>query len=278
MRIRIDLLSTPLAVAAMLLTSPLAGCKKPEYPKCKKDKHCKVDEGEKCVDGLCQNCTTDEDCKGKGPQGQDFKCHEFRCTDPTQISPAGGTGGLGAPCTQTIDCAGGLVCKAGKCDKCTDDVECQPGTCDEATGTCTVAGGGQCTTDDQCPMDQICDNGTCVASGYTAGANPCSLDAVYFEFDSPQLKPDAQQALQAAADCIKQQSRNVILEAHADQRGTEEYNIMLTDRRGQSVKQFLENLGVSGSKMQVMAKGDLEATGTDDASMAKDRRVQFVWP
>ena len=68
------------------------------------------------------------------------------------------------------------------------------------------------------------------------------------------------------------------LEAHADQRGTEEYNIMLTDKRGNTVKKFLEDLGVTGDNMQVVSKGDLEATGTDEASMQKDRRVEFVWP
>jgi peptidoglycan-associated lipoprotein len=129
-------------------------------------------------------------------------------------------------------------------------------------------------------MDEICDNGSCVFSGVTPGAgpNPCSLDAVFFEFDSPDLKPEAQQQLQGAAECIKQQNRQVFLEAHADQRGTEEYNIMLTERRGATVKKFLGDLGVAADKLQVVSKGSLEATGSDEASMAKDRRVQFIWP
>jgi hypothetical protein len=268
-----------------LLFAPLlagTGCKPPPYPQCKKDKHCKVDLGEKCVDGKCQNCTTDEDCKAKGPAGEDWTCHEFLCTDPNAIpAGAGGPGTLGSPCTQTIDCSGGLVCKAGKCAQCTDDIECNGGTCDLATGTCSTAGagGGACTTDDECAMDEICVNNVCTFSGIEPGGeNPCGLDAIYFGFDSPKIEEEAAEQLRGVAECIKTQGKLVYLEAHADPRGTEEYNIMLTDKRGQTVKKFLEDLGVEQSNMQVISKGDLEAAGTDEGSWSKDRRVEFVWP
>jgi peptidoglycan-associated lipoprotein len=261
---------------------PLSGCKKPNYPECKKDKHCKVDLGEKCVDGKCQNCATDDDCVGKGPNGENWVCFDLRCMDPSEVPEgAGGPGSLGSPCTQTIDCAGGLVCTGGKCSNCTDDVQCSPGTCDISTGLCTTGGatGGQCTTDDECAMDEICDNGTCVFSGIgPGGENPCGLDAVFFDFDSPKIKADAAEQLRGVADCLKNAGKNVILEAHADPRGTEEYNIMLTDRRGQSVKQFLVDLGVPGEAMNVVSKGDLEASGTDESGWSQDRRVEFIFP
>ena len=110
------------------------------------------------------------------------------------------------------------------------------------------------------------------------GTNPCQVESVYFDFDSPQLKPEVQEQLKSLAECMKQQGGKLtILEAHADARGTEEYNIMLTDRRGQAVKEFLQQLGVDPNMMQVISKGDLEATGTDDGSMTKDRRVDFKW-
>lgn len=268
-------------VPLTLLALPLwmtTGCKAPPYPQCKKDKHCKVDLGEKCVDGKCQNCTTDEDCKAKGPGGTDWVCHEFLCTDPATITDGAG-GGLGSPCTQTIDCSSGFVCRDGVCSQCTDDVECEGGTCDLATGTCsTSAGGGTCSTDDDCQMDEICDNGTCVFSDITPGNDPCGLKAVYFGFDSPKIEEDAAEKLRGVAECIKGQNTMVYLEAHADPRGTEEYNIMLTDKRGQSVKKFLGDLGVTSDLMQVISKGSLEASGTDEASWQEDRRVEFVWP
>jgi peptidoglycan-associated lipoprotein len=269
-----------LALLLFALVLPLAGCK-PDYPECKRDKHCKVDLGEKCVDGKCQNCVTNEDCLGKGPGGVDWVCHDLRCMDPSEVPEgAGGAGGLGSPCTQTIDCSGGLVCVAGACSNCNDDLQCSPGTCDISTGLCSMpVAGGQCTTDDQCAMDEICDMGMCVFSGIMPGGeNPCGLDAVYFGFDSPQISTEAADQLRGVAECLKQHGGQVFLEAHADPRGTEEYNIMLTDRRGQSVKRFLQDLGVEGEKMQVISKGDLEARGTDESGWSKDRRVEFIFP
>jgi peptidoglycan-associated lipoprotein len=266
------------AVGALIV---VVGCK-PDYPTCKKDKHCHVEAGEKCVEGLCQNCTTAEDCVGKGPGGENWVCHEFRCMDPAQVPGAGtGAGTQGSPCAASTDCGGGLVCKAGICDACVADAECGTGTCDLDVGRCSdgAAGGGSCSTDDDCAMDEICDAGACVFSGgYGDGTVLCDLQAVYFDFDSPELGPETQQALENAAACLAQQNRLVYLEAHADARGTEEYNILLTDRRGQSVRAFLEQRGVAGDKMQVISKGSLEATGTDDAGWAKDRRVELVWP
>jgi len=270
----------PVALLALPLTIA-AGCKKPQYPQCKKDKHCKVDLGEKCVDGQCQNCNADTDCVGKGPGGTDFVCHEFRCTDPNAIPDgSGGVGTLGSPCAQSIDCSGGLVCTAGVCAQCTDDIECDGGTCDLGTGTCmTAGGGGACTTDDQCAMDEICDGGMCVFSGIEpGGTNPCGLDAVYFSFNSPTIADEPAQQLRDVAECLKNAGSLVYLEAHADPRGTEEYNIMLTDKRGQSVKKFLEDLGVLGENMQVISKGSLESTGSDEGSWKQDRRVEFIFP
>ena len=158
----------------MCLGLSTTACKKPEYPACKKDKHCNVDLDEKCVDGQCQNCKIDTDCNGKGPNGANWKCAEFRCQDPALIAGwRRWPDGIGNPCTQTIDCMGGTVCKAGACAACNDNIDCQPGTCDIGTGRCSTPGDGpagtQCQTDDQCAMDEICDNGNCVFSGVVPG-------------------------------------------------------------------------------------------------------------
>ena len=262
------------------------GCAK--YPSCKKDKHCRAEAGERCVGGVCQSCKTDADCVARTPAGQPaWTCNAYRCGPPgaTDGAGAGGGGNEGAPCTQAIDCSGGLVCREGVCATCTGDIECSPGTCDLASGRCTTPGGGPgaggpCTTDDQCAMDEICDAGTCVFSNVepSEGGGPCGLPAVYFEFDSDQLTPETQEQLTAAADCMTQQNRAVILEAHADETGTEEYNILLTERRGSMVRTFLAGKGVPIEQMQVIAKGSLEAKATDAAARAKERRVSFLWP
>lgn len=272
-----------LAIGLSFAALSLSACKKPEYPKCKKDKHCNVDLDEKCVDGQCQNCKADADCSGKGPNGAVWKCIDFRCQDPA-LAGAGSGGGAGSPCAQTIDCSGGLVCKAGTCGSCTDDLDCQPGTCNVGTGTCNVpgaGGAGQCSTDMDCAMDEICDLGACVFSGQAGvgGANPCpDVPKVYFAFDNPVPDAADQEKLKQLAECLKTNpNQTLVLEAHADSRGTEEYNIMLTDKRGNNIKDFLQNLGVDPSRMTVVSKGDLEATGTDEGGMKEDRRVEFLY-
>ena len=279
-------LRTALKLSSVVLVTSLfgfvGGCKKPDYPACKKDKHCKADLGETCVDGSCQNCKTDAECVDKGPEGQTpWVCHEFRCMDPAEAAATGssGDGEMGAPCTQKTDCFGGLVCTAGACSACSDDIECSPGTCELATGRCSAS--GQCQTDDECPMDEICDGGMCVFSGDMggdgSGDGPCGVDAIFFAFDSDKLTPQAEESLTTAAECIINENRGIYLEAHADSLGTEEYNILLTERRGQSVKGKLSEKGVPGELMQVIAKGSLEATGANESERSKDRRVELIW-
>jgi peptidoglycan-associated lipoprotein len=280
-RLLLDPRSLGVALGAMMLLLPSTGCKKQPYPQCKKDKQCKQELGETCVDGSCQNCKTDAECVGKGPAaGPAFVCHDFRCMDPAEAAAGGagaGGGEMGSPCTQTVECVGGLVCTAGACAGCTDDIECSPSTCTIETGRCSAA--GQCTTDDECPMDQICDGGMCIfGGGGTTGGGPCNLDAVYFGFDADSLTPKTQEDLTAAATCIAEQGVEVILEAHADAVGTEEYNIMLTERRGGSVRTFLVEKGVPAELLRVLAKGSLESTGSTEPERAKERRVQLIWP
>ncbi len=258
----------------LALASGLTGCK-PEYPACRKDKHCKAELGEKCVDKTCQECKADAECAGKGAG---FVCKEFRCQDPALAGKTGPGGGeIGDPCVSQPDCTGGWACNEGKCAMCTDDAQCSPSTCNVETGRCSNT--GQCQTDDMCQMDEICDGGTCVFSGAAGGTTgPCGLDAVYFGFDSDNVGDKQAEQLKALAACITQQNKNVVLEAHADSVGTEEYNILLTERRGTAVKQLLLDNGVPPALLQVISKGDLEAQGTTEDQRHKERRVQFLWP
>lgn len=252
------------------------GCAK--YPSCKKDKDCRAEAGEHCVSGTCQNCKADADCVARTPADQaPWTCNAFRCGPPGADAGAGAGGQEGDPCAQRSDCVEGLTCREGACAGCTADAECSPSTCNLDTSRC--AGASSCSTDEQCAMDEICDGGMCVFSGNLGDdGGPCGLAAVYFGFDSDVLTPTTQEELTATADCIAQQGRTVYLEAHADDTGTEEYNILLTERRGTVVRKFLGERGVPSELLQVVAKGSLESTATDDAGRAKERRVSFLWP
>ena len=266
-------LFSALSLTLLMATFGATGCKKPEYPACKKDKHC--EEGESCVEGLCQNCTSDEDCVGQGENGADLTCVEFRCSD-APASGAGGEGELGSPCTSSEDCTGGWVCRDGVCGACEAAEDCAGGACNLDSGRCESA----CTSDDDCPMDEICDGGQCIFSGdYADGSGEvlCDLPAVYFAFDSEKISPATEEALTKAATCIAEQGRTLILEGHADNVGTADYNLSLGERRASKVKTYLVDLGVPGESVTASSKGDLEAMGQTEADRSKDRRVELIW-
>ena len=271
MTLRTSLLSS-LSLTFALFALSATGCKKPEYPACKKDKHC--EEGESCVEGLCQNCTSDEDCAGKGENGEDLTCVEFRCGTAAAGSDAPGE--LGSPCASSDDCVGGWVCRDGVCGACAAAEDCAGGNCNLDSGRCESA----CSSDDDCPMDEICDGGQCIFSGdYDEGTGEvlCNIQSVFFAFDSPKLSPASQEALSNAATCIAEQGRTVILEGHADNVGTADYNLSLGERRASAVKSYLVDLGVPAESVTASSKGDLEALGQTEADRSKDRRVELIW-
>jgi peptidoglycan-associated lipoprotein len=105
---------------------------------------------------------------------------------------------------------------------------------------------------------------------------PCSIETVYFEFDSSELDGSARAALQEAADCYRGQQDpglSLLLSGAADPRGTEEYNIALGERRAQAVRSYLTSLGMDGSRVSITSVGEEMATGTDEAGWARDRNV-----
>ena len=104
------------------------------------------------------------------------------------------------------------------------------------------------------------------------------LQPVYFDFDRSAVKQGEREKITAAADYLKKTPQyRMMLEGHCDWRGTAEYNMGLGDRRAQAVKKFLQTLGITADKLQILSKGSLGAIekGTDD-QMAKDRKVDFV--
>lgn len=112
------------------------------------------------------------------------------------------------------------------------------------------------------------------------GLNRSALDAqtVYFDFDQSAIKASEREKLKQAKEYLdKSPTLRLVLEGHCDWRGTAEYNLGLGDRRAASVKKYLLSLGVPAEKLETISKGSLEAAkNADDATMAKDRRVNLV--
>ncbi len=105
------------------------------------------------------------------------------------------------------------------------------------------------------------------------------LGAVYFEFDRSDItKPEERAKLQAAKDYLaKNPDQRLLLEGHADWRGTSEYNLGLGDRRANAAKKYLGTISVGADKLETLSKGSEESkkSGTDE-EMKRDRRVELV--
>jgi peptidoglycan-associated lipoprotein len=104
---------------------------------------------------------------------------------------------------------------------------------------------------------------------------PCELQTVYFAFDSSELDGTARATIQEAVECFRDQNPEVslLLTGACDPRGTEEYNIALGDRRAVSVRDYMRALGLDSAGLSTRSVGEELATGTDEATWAKDRNV-----
>ncbi len=105
------------------------------------------------------------------------------------------------------------------------------------------------------------------------------LVAVQFAFDSAQVDDTERAKAEAAASYLKANSGNfVTLEGHCDERGSAEYNMSLGERRAQSVRTYLMNLGVDSTRIQTKSFGSEKAKdpGHDEKAWAVNRRVEFV--
>ena len=104
------------------------------------------------------------------------------------------------------------------------------------------------------------------------------LKPIYFDFDSSGLRPDALITLRENAEKIKQvPGVYVQIAGHCDERGTQEYNLALGERRALAVRNHLIQLGVSGDRLVTISYGkEFPAVlGSNEAAWAKNRRAEF---
>jgi peptidoglycan-associated lipoprotein len=113
-------------------------------------------------------------------------------------------------------------------------------------------------------------------------ARACALPdqkvAPSFEYDSAAIGDQDRTVLSAIARCLSEgplKGRALSLTGRADPRGEPEYNMSLGESRADSVRRYLHDLGVQAERLRATSRGELDATGTDDASWAHDRRVDI---
>lgn len=202
-----------------------AGCpSKPQNGECKSSDDCKDQQGygKVCVQGRCQECGADTDCQAG------FACRDNKCAPRPE-------------CAQDADCGAGKACQAGRC--------------------VAAAPKAECDSDAQCGANQSCQAGKCVAKAAPSGeeaAAACSGEAhaVHFAFNKADLDADARGTLDTMAACLKQAGNvSLSVEGHCDERGTTEYNLHLGERRAESVRKYLVNLGVDAKSVKAVSYG-----------------------
>ena len=103
-------------------------------------------------------------------------------------------------------------------------------------------------------------------------------DDVYFEYDSSALLPEAQSILMEKSEWLRNNPQaDIVIEGHTDERGTVEYNLALGDRRAESVRTFIMDLGVDTSRIRTVSYGEERPvdSGSDESAWAKNRRAHF---
>lgn len=104
-------------------------------------------------------------------------------------------------------------------------------------------------------------------------------DRVLFETDSSVVNGEGQSVLAKQAEWLKEnESVHVLIEGHADERGTREYNLALGERRATAVKNYLSSLGISSGRITTTSFGKERpaVTGNDDSSWSQNRRAVTV--
>jgi len=193
------------------------------YPDCDDDRGC-AEHGEVCVNSKCRQCRDDSQCtrldacmtcqanecvKRPGCCKSDLDCPEGRCKDNRCVSQ----------CDVNSDCPDGQRCINGKCT--TSD--------------------GKCKSDSECPDGLHCKDGVCTTK--------CEIQPIYFDFNEYAIRLDQEAPLQGNASCLKDESEtfdSVTVEGHTDERGSDEYNLTLGQRRANSVAKQYKVLGVKG--------------------------------
>ncbi len=122
-------------------------------------------------------------------------------------------------------------------------------------------------------------------AGYGSLMNPDDLQAVasqfapvFFDYDSAQVAASERSKLDAVAEYLRGNSSiGLVVEGHCDERGSNEYNLALGERRAQAVRAYVIGLGIASERIKTVSYGEEQpaAFGHDEASWSQNRRATF---
>lgn len=105
------------------------------------------------------------------------------------------------------------------------------------------------------------------------------LQSIYFDFDRSNIRADAMAPMEGNAGYLKQNSNdNITVEGNCDNRGTNEYNIALGQRRSDSAKNYLVNLGINSTRMKTVTYGEEKPSCNENNEVCwqKNRRADLM--
>ncbi|MCJ7563425.1 MAG: peptidoglycan-associated lipoprotein Pal [Candidatus Aminicenantes bacterium] len=102
---------------------------------------------------------------------------------------------------------------------------------------------------------------------------------IHFDYNEYSIREDAKPVLEADAAWLKKfKTAKLLIEGHCDERGTEDYNLALGEKRAKSTFDYLVSLGISGDRIKTISYGKSQPLdmGNDEAAWQKNRRAQFL--
>jgi peptidoglycan-associated lipoprotein len=109
-------------------------------------------------------------------------------------------------------------------------------------------------------------------------AENTNLKDIYFDFDKYDIRPNDAKTLDTNAAWLKTNDNLVLIEGHTDERGTNEYNLALGERRAKSTMNYLVSQGVQASRITIISYGEERPVCTEHTEdcWAKNRRSHFL--
>lgn len=111
------------------------------------------------------------------------------------------------------------------------------------------------------------------------GRSSVVFQPVYFDFDQAGINAEMRSVVTSNADYMKDNPSTVIvIEGNCDERGTNEYNLALGERRAINVKEYMVNLGVDTMRIRTVTYGEERSlfTGQNDLDWSQNRRADFI--
>jgi len=209
-------------------------------------------------------CQYDSDCRFDA-SGQEINgvCYLGKCEE----------------CVKNSDCTDLKQCVNHRClSSCKIDADCGlNGRCEN--NYCVA----ECTNNEGCPSNQVCSHGRCVAQNDQGNAwaeGDCQdLANIHFDFDKADVRAEDREHVAKLAKCLETHPNlSVVIEGHTDIRGTPTYNMALGQERADSVKHYLNKLGIALSRLKTVSHGEQQPLIDEKTEYAysENRRAHFV--